>query len=182
MGRDAHTIQLPGAHVEGIAPVEELQVVLQQDKAPLHPLQMHCRVLWKKGSITSWGGHTAPLFDPVLVSQKSPLFDPVLVSQKSPLFDPVLVSQKSPLFDPVLVSQKSPLFDPVLVSQKSPLFDPVLVSQKSPLFDPVLVSQYFNQSLLVTNLHYLNQTSTLLTKQASHKSLLFQAALVSPLL
>ena len=146
MGRDAHTIQLPGAHVEGIAPVEELQVVLQQDKAPLHPLQMHRRVLWKKGSITSWGGHTAPLFDPVLVSQKSPLFDPVLVSQKSPLFDPVLVSQKSPLFD------------------------------------PVLVSQYFNQSLLVTNLHYLNQTSTLLTKQASHKSLLFQAALVSPLL
>ena len=122
MGRDADTIQLPGAHVEGIAPVEELQVILQQDKAPLHPLQMHRRVLWKKGSITSWGGHTAPLFGPVLVSHKSPLFD------------------------------------------------------------PVLVSQYFNQSLLVTNLHYLNQSSTLLTKQASHKSLLFQAALVSPLL
>ena len=128
------------------------------------------------------GCHTAPLFDPVLVSQKSLLFQPVLVSQKSPLFQPVLVSQKSPLFDPVLVSQKSPLFDTILVSQKSPLFDQVLVSQKSPLFDPVLVSQYFNQSLLVTNLHYLNQTSTLLTKQASHKSLLFQAALVSPLL
>ena len=158
MGRDADTIQLPGAHVEGIAPVEELQVILQQDKAPLHPLQMHRRVLWKKGSITSWGGHTAPLFGPVLVSHKSPLFDPVLVSHKSPLFDPVLVSHKSPLFDPVLVSHKSPLFD------------------------PVLVSQYFNQSLLVTNLHYLNQSSTLLTKQASHKSLLFQAALVSPLL
>ena len=38
MGRDADAVQLPGAHVEGIAPVEELQVVLQQDEAPLHPL------------------------------------------------------------------------------------------------------------------------------------------------
>ena len=38
VGRDADAVQLPGAHVEGIAPVEELQVVLQQDEAPLHPL------------------------------------------------------------------------------------------------------------------------------------------------